>query len=263
MPTPAHGISDPAPADSISMDSIPVETSWGLLLTPPEPQKPLPPAPETGLSWSVLLLLAPCLIIALKMRTSPGFVRSLSKDLIAVSDRTSIFDATVRESSMLFFLCLEAVIAGGILLATALTPLSPPPPAWLGFAPGPLARQLFGIAFVAGYVVFLWSAYNIVGRVFQTSQQTRLWVRGFSASFALAGLAWMPCALLAIAKPEWNHATILIAIIVFIFAKISFIWKGFRIFFSKASSGILFFYYLCSLEVVPVILTLAAAIHGC
>lgn len=254
--------SSPA-TDSLTADSTAVQLNWGVVLTPPPSPAPQPEISDSGLSWSILLLLAPCVILAVKMRTSPGFIRSLFKDLWAVRERTSIFDTTVRESTLMFFLCLETVISGGILLASAVAPSAPPPPGWLSFMPPLLAQRVICISVMGGYMLFMWIAYHLVGRVFESAQHTRLWVRGFAASMALAGLIWTPCALLALAKPEWSATMAIIAAIAFILAKIAFVWKGFRIFFSKAASWILFLYYLCSLEAVPVILTLAAALKWC
>lgn len=261
LPDTANGIS--LAADSLSADSTAAQLHWGVILTPPPSPAPRPEISDSGLSWSILLLLAPCVILAVRMRTSPGFIRSLFKDLWAVRERTSIFDTTVRESTLMFFLCLETVIAGGILLSSAVSASAAAPPEWLSFIPPLLAQRVVCIIIMGGYMLFMWIAYHLVGRVFESAQQTRLWVRGFAASMALAGLIWAPCALLALAKPELDDTMVAIAAIAFILAKTAFVWKGFRIFFAKAASWILFLYYLCSLEAVPVIITLAAAIKWC
>ena len=49
-----------------------------------------------------------------------------------------------------------------------------------------------------------------------------------------------------------------------ILVKFVFIIKGFRIFFTESSLWVVFLYYLCSLEIVPMVITfgLACALLG-
>ncbi|MDE5870106.1 MAG: DUF4271 domain-containing protein, partial [Muribaculaceae bacterium] len=61
----------------------------------------------------------------------------------------------------------------------------------------------------------------------------------------------------------WTVGLLEIAAGVFILGKIMFIYKGFRIFFNQISSWMLFLYYLCSVEIVPLILTYFATLQLC
>lgn len=250
--------------DSIASDSIVVsEPVWGITLQPSPSAEYHQSRNETGASWIVLLMMIPFIIVAIKMKNSSRFIASLFQDLTSVRERHSIFDTTVRETSLLFFLIVLTTFAGGVLLGAATevsSPLQRTVWEWIGAdVPVPLFHQLFCICLMSLYLLFMWTAYNIVGRVFESMAHTRLWVRGFAASTGLLGLLWLPCALICISRPDWTDVLIIIASIAFILAKLAFIWKGFRIFSSKGASWVLFLYYLCSLEMVPVIITVAVA----
>ena len=106
-------------------------------------------------------------------------------------------------------------------------------------------------------------AYLIVGNVFSDSKLTRLWIKGASASTGLQAFLMFPLALLALTYVKWAGAVLIVGASVFVLGKIVFLYKGFRIFFTQISSGMLFLYYLCSLEVIPIILTYLATLWIC
>lgn len=247
--------------DSMAADSLKVEPRWGVTLSPPP--APLPQAPRSsfGSSVIVVILLVAFVIMAVKIKNSSRFMASLWKDLTSVRERHSLFDNTVRETSLLVFLIIATVISGGMLLAACFCNNSPrisfPFLNALHLQPFVL-HNLVSILLMAAYFLFMWIAYNLSGRVFESENHTRLWLRGFTASMALLSFIWLPLAMISISHPEWTASLALIAIISFILAKLAFIWKGFRIFFTKGASWLLFLYYLCSLELVPVILLLSA-----
>lgn len=113
------------------------------------------------------------------------------------------------------------------------------------------------------YVIFMLLAYEITGNVFSDRNMTRLWVKGASALMGLQVFLFFPFALLSLCYPEWNRIILILAGIVFIIGKIQFIYKGFRIFFNQISSWLLFLYYLCSLEIVPLILVYFGTVALC
>lgn len=102
-----------------------------------------------------------------------------------------------------------------------------------------------------------------MGNVFSDRQLTRLWVKGATALMGLQSFMFFPLALLSLCYAEWGGIILILAGIVFVFGKIQFIYKGFRIFFNQMSSWLLFLYYLCSLEIVPLILAYLAALQIC
>ena len=81
-----------------------------------------------------------------------------------------------------------------------------------------------------------------------------MWVNGYMATTGLSTLIFFPLSLLSIFYPSDAGIILIVALGGFIIAKLIFIWKGFRIFFKEITSWLLFLYYLCSLEIVPLIL---------
>ena len=90
-----------------------------------------------------------------------------------------------------------------------------------------------------------------------------MWVRGAAATNGAEAFLLFPFALLALTQPEWNPGVLILAGIVFILGKFLFIFKGFRIFFNQFSSWLLFLYYLCSLEIIPLLLTYGLTLTLC
>lgn len=106
----------------------------------------------------------------------------------------------------------------------------------------------------------MWIAYNVVGRVFSDSQHTWVWVRGFTAGTGLGAVAFFPLALLALAYPAYAPAIVAVGLATLILVKTVYVVKGFRIFFTESSSWVVFLYYLCSLEMVPLAMTFGLAV---
>lgn len=260
-----------AAADSIPADSIAPEKTFGILLTPPEK---VVAEPKRGESIGMSLIFATGLIlfavIGLRFRNNRKYVTSLLRHLSETRIRQNVFDETVRETFFLVLLNLLWSFSAGILLFsflrlgsfTLLTlPVSIPVPQAFSIHPAICMGICIAIAIV--YTGFMATAYTMVGTVFSDLQHAKLWLKGFSASEGLLSFIWFPLALLSIFYPEWVTWILITAISTFIIAKIIFIWKGFRIFFTRFSSWVLFLYYLCSLEIVPLILTCLAALFLC
>jgi hypothetical protein len=119
------------------------------------------------------------------------------------------------------------------------------------------------IGIIAIYSLVMSIAYRIVGYVFSDTIHAGMWVRGFGASQALLGTVLFPIALMVILNTGHLNELLLVAILMIAIAKIMFISKGFRIFFKQISSWVLFLYYLCSLEIVPLILVYLIVVHLC
>lgn len=252
-------------ADSLAVqtaDSLAVAAEdFGLVLeVPAQPTPPPAGMADNGSSWGVVALMALSCVAAVRLRKTRRFLPLLMQDLTSTRERHSIFDTTVRETSLMFLFCLMTVVAGGILLAgaTQLAGSRVTVPEW-----APIPEQLFRwigcTAAVTGYFLFLWWACGLTGTVFADRSQTRAWLRGLGASTSLLALFWVPCALLCLCRGEWTQELLWIAAAGFVATKLAFILKGFRIFFIHSASWVLFLYYLCSLEAVPLVLTFVAA----
>ncbi|MCH5230467.1 MAG: DUF4271 domain-containing protein [Muribaculaceae bacterium] len=228
------------------------EPVYGLLLTPPPPPERAPLRSDNGNGISFILtgLFLLFLIIALRFRNNIKYALTIFRNLIETRTRQNVFDDTVRETSLIVMLnilwCGCAGIIGYCFLRFFLTSGDPLPISAIG--------MLWGMVVAAGYSIFMWWSYAAVGWVFSDRSHAELWVKGFSASQALMAPAFFILALVGICLPQTAPGVASLALLVFILAKLVFIWKGYRIFFYQFSSWVLFLCYLCSLEIIPLIL---------
>ena len=255
----------PALLDSVTADSLARIPREGMVLVDPIVKEPQPQysARGDGISWVLLVMAALFCIIALKYKNNVKFLKVLVSDLHEVRERHNAFDDTVKETSFLILLNVMWVCCAGILLwqTVRLTAGSAgfpeaamqPPGAGIGISTG----------MAAGYLILMNVAYLIVGNVFTDGARTRMWMKGSGASLGLEVILLFPLALLTLCYEPWATVLLEIAAGVFITGKIIFILKGFRIFFNQSSSWLLFLYYLCSLEIVPLILTYLATLRIC
>lgn len=273
-------IVDSPAADTFAADTMPADTIRYIMLVPPErPELPAHSQPAddtTGMSWILTALLALFVIVAVRFRTNSKYLGAMFKDAFEVRERGNVFDETVREESFIVLLNLLWCVSVGILLFTfvewrdSIAKLT-------GFAgtealqaPGgelsPDKRALgMGICSVIVLIwqVFMSVAYTTVGNVFGDKIHTWMWLTGYLATTGLSTLIFFPLALLAICYPAESVLILEVALGGVIAAKLIFIWKGFRIFFRDFTSWLLFLYYLCSLEIVPLILLIAACFTVC
>ena len=260
------------PTDSIvdnllENDSIAAtEVHYGLIL---EPETRINLAEredsDTGFSFVTLGLILMFCIVAFRFHNNRRFVGALLRNLLEVKERNNAFDDTVRETSFVIFLNLLWCASGGVLLFRLLQTTSPAmmmSPEW--FSSSAIASGMgicMGVAVL--YTLFMTCAYLTVGNIFSDGLHASLWLRGFGASQGIMSLFYLPLALACLCYPGSSKAILWIAAIIFILARTIFIWKGLRIFFTQISSWMLFLYYLCSLEIVPLILTYFTACILC
>lgn len=224
-----------------------------------------------GMSWVYLALTVMFCVICLKFKGNSRYMKALYSDLIDTRLRSNVFDETVRETSLLVLMNIMWVLNAGVMLWTAVRQysglyegvgavLSPNSmsitcPEWIGIS------ICAGVSAVCMLIQMI--AYWVVGNVFSDRHKTGLWVKGAAASTALETFLLFPISLLMLIYPEWHEMLLWMGIGVFILGKIVFLYKGFRIFFAEISSWMLFLYYLCSLEIVPLILTYFGAVLAC
>lgn len=219
-----------------------------------------------GLSWIFVGLIIIFVAVCLKFKNNPRYLKALFKDVQDVRTRHNLFDNTVKETTFLMLLNIMWIACAGVLLWKALFLMDGHPDMTGGSFSIPW-RPLPGIGICCGvaaaYVLLMDLAYYVVGRIFSDARSTRMWLKGAGASIALEAFLFFPVSLVALCYPEWTEILLMIAAGVFVLGKILFIYKGFRIFFHQMSSWLLFLYYLCSLEIVPLILTYLTALFIC
>lgn len=229
-----------------------------------------PPATDT-LSYVTGGLFVMLIVICLRYRKNTRYFNALLSDLTDVRERHNAFDDTVRETSFLLLLNIMWCLCGGVLLYGLLTlggtPLPiggltlPAAPAQLHARPALCMVVCMGVTLV--YSLMMTLAYSVVGNVFSDRVRAGMWVKGFASAQGLCAIVFFPLALIEITTPYDTLLLLLIALCAYAITKIIFIYKGFRIFFSQTSSWVLFLYYLCSLEIVPLILTYLASLQLC
>lgn len=219
---------------------------------------------STGMSWIYVAFAALFCVVGLKFKGNAKYMRALLSDLTETRVRHNAFDDTVKETSLLVLLNIMWIACGGVMLwsllnlTTGINPMGS-----MGIPQRPALGMLICMGVAGVYLAILNLAYFTVGNVFADSKETKLWLKGSGASIGLETFLLFPIALLLLGYPEWSETLLILGGIVFGIGKIIFLYKGFRIFFAQISSWLLFLYYLCSLEVVPLILTYLAALWAC
>ena len=214
-----------------------------------EPGAPLRDGGGFGISWILGALFLLALIIALRFRDNVKYVIAIVHDLTTTKVRHNAFDDTVKETSLLVLLNILWCAGAGI---TFYEVFSQSPAALTGISG--TEGMLYGMAIAGSYSVLLYFCYLAVGWIFSDKGHAVLWVKGYAASQALMSPAFFLTALIAISWPEEWEAIGMVAMGVFILGKLLFILKGYKIFFNQISSWVLFLCYLCSLEIVPLIM---------
>lgn len=235
-------------------DTAPLSRQWG------------------GMSWVYLALAVMFCVISMKFKGNSRYVKALCSDMTDIRPRHNAFDETVRETSLLILMNIMWALNAGVFLWGAVKMFSG---SYAGCADGFIAADSFTITcpewvgigicscISALYLIVMVMAYWVVGNVFSDHRKAALWVKGAVASTALGAFFLFPVSLLALIYPEWDMALLWVAAGVFIMMKVMFLYKGFRIFFAEISSWMLFLYYLCSLEIVPLILAYFSAVSVC
>jgi hypothetical protein len=249
-----------SPGDSLVVDSVAPE-HYGVVLTPDVRQgkQSLPHHMEgSEASWVILALMLLFMAVCLKAGKSAKYFQILARDLTDTRRRNNVFDDTVRETTFLFILNILSLISGGVLL-------------FFGVGGRDFLLQgrdlTLGILLCVGVVLLyggvMWCLYWVSGMVFSDKASTRIWVRGYAAAQALLGMLLFPLSLIVMFYPLFCQQLMIVALSLFGISKIVFIWKGFRIFSHQPSSLMLFLYYLCTVELIPLIIVYISARFLC
>ena len=221
-------------------------------------------------SWIYVILFTVFILTCIRVRGNFKFIGAFFRDLVVVRERENLFDVTVKETSFIFLALLLSGCSIGVLLSLAVpifggsVPIKSELPDF-GFAiTGDLLPAVTCMTLACVYIGAMWICYAVVGKVFSDTLHTWLWVRGFTSGIGLAAAVFFPLALSALAYPAFAREIVLVAFAMLILVKLLFIVKGFRIFFTESSLWVVFLYYLCSLEIVPLVITfgLACALLG-
>lgn len=233
---------DRAEADSAMLARIEMRTRWTDGLPPVE--RTVTGVNNSGLTAMLVTLL---IVVILCLRNSRRLFANMGNDLIEVRSRARNFDEhTATESRLVALFGLQLVVYLGMMLQAGAC-------VWFD-APAfgqPFSVTLRFIAVSAAYYVFQLMAYATVGYAFTDDEMAHQWMRGFNASQALLGFALALPALVTVFYPDAAVVALITAAVVYIIARLIYIIKGFRIFYTDFTSLLYFILYLCTLEVIP------------
>lgn len=216
-------------------------------------QRNMLPGYDSGV---LCLLIAVFLLLSYNFRHYSTFIKNFSIDLLSVRRTERTFTVrTVSELEIQVSIVLVACLCEGIIIDAVLSHSS---------AAIPLSTfaLISALTVVAG-LYYLWqlAAYRLVGYVFTDRLTARQWLKGFNASQALLGALLVLPALIVLFNPEQSGWVMWLGIIFYVLARLIFLLKGFRLFYDNFGSLLYFILYLCSLEIVPLVLIFRGIAH--
>ena len=199
---------------------------------------------------SMALLLAGLLAVALSYHTGYKYIENFFHYMFSTRRRENLFeDHTVNETSILAALIANTCIVEGFLIYLAVQLLLPSLSQSLQSSVFPHITAYCGLAL--GFYIVQWLMYKLLGYTFSDRVGSKLWIDGFKSTQAFLGLTLLPVLFLLMLYPVHGKLLLGIAAVLYLVARLIFVYKGFRIFYSNLSSIIYFILYLCAVEIVP------------
>lgn len=218
--------------------------------------RPVTPATDSGI---LSLLVAVMVLLGLNVQHVRRIFKSLPQDLLSVRRRNNAFDEhTANETRVIALLLGEMCVIEGLLLFI-----------WLGRVDAGTTSQtvLFTVgaltALAAVYYFFQLAACTVLGYVFADGESAKIFRQGLNASQVILGLTLAVPALVSLFYPSMTSVMLVLAAVLFCAARVCYIVKGFRIFYINFSSLFYFILYLCTLEIIPVIILYVTASEIC
>lgn len=228
---------------------------------------PPPPAWKSGLAPESLPLsaasdsLLSATIVAMILAVFMGFghcrhlLRNLGKELSGMRSRSKNFDEhTSGESRLIVLFAVQFCVYGGMLLQSAAAFYHGVAPFASGFG-----VTLTFMLLTAAWYLFELGIVRTVCYAFATPEQTHQMMRGLSASQVVTGFLFIIPAVVLFFYPDAAYQMLLTASVLYIVMRIIYLYKGFRIFYTKMSDLVYFILYLCALEIIPVLIVLAVS----
>lgn len=247
------------------MVDAPVETEVeGLYATfvPYSSGMPVSERPSLPGYDSAILSIVVCtmLIVVFSLHNYPNYFKNLAKSLWSVRERTNVFDdVSPNDARTIGAMSLQTVVYEGLLLLAYFVATS-----------GGEYDSVYTVTLASMFVVltgvyYLWQilVYYFIGYVFADKGLTGQWMQGFYSSQGILGFFLLIPALLGLFYPSSVEIVGLVAVLFYLTARIMFICKGFRIFYHNCFSLVYFILYLCSVEIVPLILMYRGVIFIC
>ncbi len=222
---------------------------------------PLEPRPELlGYNSGLLcIIIAMMLIVIFNIRQYSRFLKTLFNDMWSLRRRSTLFDErTVNETRIMGALIIQLCVCESILLLAGMPLLGlyvPPAKAAV------VASAFIGVTFVYYFLQVV--AYKVIGYVFAEPKQSDQLLSGFNSSQTLLGFCLLLPAMSVLFYPSLTEALLCTSILLYLCARIIFIYKGFRIFYHNFSTLLYFILYLCTVEIIPALLVLNGIFSLC
>ncbi len=202
------------------------------------------PIRSTG---TLMMLFTAFLIVAFCYRVGRKYFSTIVENTWSVRrTKNHLDDHTMSETVTMVALIAQALIMEGMIVYCAFFDISSGIDVWtyVGGA---------SIIYVAQLVLF-----RVIGFIFARHIETDLWIQGFNASQSLMGLLLSPVAIIMLFFPNYNGVMTIVAIIIYLLARIAFLLKSFRVFYNKIFQCFYFILYLCAVEIVPYLIVYRA-----
>jgi hypothetical protein len=191
-----------------------------------------------------------------------GHLRMVSlmlHNLFSQKDRAVNFSALVdKELFIKSLLILQSCIVGSIIVYFSCA-------YWWNLAYVSMTELFSSLGYLAllvlGYVVYKFLTALITGFTFFTKEETQIWIDNFVSILALSGLILFIPALLIFYIPETTVYCYYFSLIYFIFVQMLLFYKIYSIFFYQKGFSLHFILYLCTLEIIPLLLIYKALIY--
>ena len=212
-------------------------------------------------NWTMLLVLSVVFLITVSYRKGYKYVADFFHNITSVREHQNMFeDHTVKETQIMTALTANTCIFEGIILFEA----------FIFLHPGTIGTEMPVFKFIGALAAFA-AAFHLLqlglcyllGFIFSDKLSTKLWLDGFKAAQSMLGTVLAPVAFVMMLCPDCIKTCLFIAVFLYFTARIIIICKAFRIFFNNLQSLLYFILYLCSVEIVPVILSFAGAMNLC
>jgi len=207
---------------------------------------PHPSIPQTE-NWVFVILFLLFFLLVYSIYQSSGFITDTIKTFFQVKERSSIFSkATVNDERFRFFLNLFSVCVLSFYVY------------FLLHKPElPFSFREFGLILIVSglFIVFKLLIFELIGYVFFNRVSIKMARDSYFNVISFCGVALFPILFLQIYLPD-NLAGItnLLSLFVCISAAILIIIKLFQIFFRKILASFYILLYLCTLEILPLII---------
>jgi len=217
------------------------------------------PLHDTG---SMIMFLLSCLFLITSYRLGHVYIANLMHNMFSIKGKDDLYsDHTVSDTRIIVALIINTCLMEGLLMFYALSWYNPQ--LTLALQSSVFLHVFVLVVSAALFITLQLFLYRLLGFTFSDDKLTELWVGGFLASQSTLGLMLFPIVVVTLVFPSTIKLMLTLAIILYILARVIFIWKGFRIFFNNLSSSIYFILYLCAVEIVPPLLALAGTVYVC